>query len=67
MPPDARVLSFGYNETSRHPYGREVLSSLAERLLWELYQERDEEDTRLRPLVFVGREAGGFIIKKVTY
>ncbi|KAL8371665.1 hypothetical protein RB595_001456 [Gaeumannomyces hyphopodioides] len=62
--PDARVLSFGYNEISYHPYGREELSSPAERLLWELRQERRGEDTRLRPLVFVGRGAGGFIIKK---
>lgn len=65
--PDARVLTFGYSEISRHPYGRAELLDLGERLLSELSRERKAEDTRLRPLVFFGRGAGGFIIKQVTW
>ncbi|KAH6849624.1 hypothetical protein B0I37DRAFT_443777 [Chaetomium sp. MPI-CAGE-AT-0009] len=62
--PNARVFTFGYNETSHHPYGREELLGHAERLLWALSQQRKEEDTRLRPIIFVGRGGGGIIIKK---
>lgn len=65
--PDARVLTFSYSEISRHPYGRDELLDNGERLLSELSRERKAEDTRLRPLVFIGRGAGGFIIKQVTW
>jgi hypothetical protein len=65
--PNARVFTFGYNETSHHPYGREELLGHAERLLWALSQQRKEEDTRLRPIIFLGRGGGGIIIKKVSY
>ncbi|KAH6641859.1 hypothetical protein F5144DRAFT_627813 [Chaetomium tenue] len=61
--PNARVFTFGYNETSHHPYGREELLSHANRLLWALSRQRKEEDTRLRPIIFVGRGGGGVIIK----
>ncbi|KAL8294850.1 hypothetical protein RB600_000696 [Gaeumannomyces tritici] len=61
--PDARVFTFGYNDTLRQPYGRKELSDHAERLLLELSQRR-VDDTRLRPIVFITRGAGGIIVKK---
>ncbi len=64
---NARVLTFGYSEAPKRPYKRKELLNHAEGLLWELYQQRKTEDTRVRPIMFIGRGTGGIVIKKVKW
>lgn len=64
--PDARVLLFGYDADITPQFGTNLIriKGLAESLLGNLVNKRQEDYETNRPLIFVGHSLGGLIIKK---
>ncbi|KAK3941281.1 protein SERAC1 [Diplogelasinospora grovesii] len=62
--PKVRVLSFGYNATIRGSTSRAKIRDHARSLLQWLIDKREDDNAKMRPLVFVGHSLGGVIIKQ---
>ena len=63
--PNARVLGFNYNTTLKGTAGNSGIRSHAEGLMMRLFEDRYDTVDKTRPLVFVGHNLGGLIIKQV--
>jgi len=61
-----RVLSFNYNNTLKGTTSQAGIDEHAEDLLVTLFNAKEDEDAKLRPIVFVGHSLGGLIIKQVS-
>ncbi|KAI8623277.1 hypothetical protein F5Y19DRAFT_481901 [Xylariaceae sp. FL1651] len=59
-----RVLSFNYNNTLKGSASQAGIEEHAEDLLVALFNDKEDEDAKLRPIVFVGHSLGGLIIKQ---
>jgi hypothetical protein len=62
---EPRVLVFQYLTRFSRPFQSRSISSQSEKLLQQLSQLRGDAPTRLRPIIFIGHNTGGIIIKEV--
>ena len=63
--PGARIMSFGYNANSLSTKSVSDIDDIARMLLYDLKIDRQEEDEKQRPLVFIAHSLGGIVLKKV--
>ena len=64
--PNARILVFNYPSTWLMQAPKEHLRSLSSRLLQAIHDLRyEEENTKDRPILFVGHSFGGILIENV--
>ncbi len=62
----ARVMSYGYDASLRLGGGLADIHDQAGILLTRLYDERDSNEMRKRPLLFICHSLGGLVMKKAS-
>ncbi|KAJ9610041.1 hypothetical protein H2200_006371 [Cladophialophora chaetospira] len=66
--PHARIMTWGYDNDPIHFFkrqGHQSILSHSHDLLADVQLEREREDEKQRPVIFVGHSLGGLVIKQV--
>jgi hypothetical protein len=62
--PSARIMSFGYNSDTALSKAVTDIDDVASMLLSRLNLQRQLEEERKRPIVFISHSLGGIVVKK---
>ncbi|TDZ15263.1 Protein SERAC1 [Colletotrichum orbiculare MAFF 240422] len=62
--PNARILLYGYDTKLLHSGSRQTIEDISVSLLNVLSAFRAEEDSKRRPIIFIGHSFGGLLIKE---
>lgn len=60
-------MSFGYNADAAFGNTTADIVDHAKDLLGSLIDKREEEDEKLRPIIFIAHSLGGIVVKQVRY
>jgi hypothetical protein len=63
--PTARIMSFGYNSTIALSRSVGRITTFADQLLQHLLSNRQSEQEKRRPIIFVCHSLGGLVVKEV--
>ncbi|KND92361.1 Vegetative incompatibility protein HET-E-1 [Tolypocladium ophioglossoides CBS 100239] len=62
--PNIRVLLYGYDTTLPGSLSKQSIEDLGDALLEQIIAFRQNDDTSLRPVIFIGHSLGGLLIKE---
>lgn len=65
--PEARVFTFGYNADAAFGNTTADIVDHAKDLLGSLIDKREEEDEKLRPIIFIAHSLGGIVVKQALF